>query len=219
MAYIGFVDAGYLKQAGARTLGKKANQLRPVAIAVVDWFRHLPMLAADQEFLRVYWYDGQYDPRHPSYQRQRAFFDTIASTPGIQLRTGHLVERTPKWQEPIRAAIKASASHFGIDANQFLADFERRFEFLPERHQKGVDTLITLDLVGLGRQAAYQTAVLIAGDRDLAEAVRTSQALGRRIVIAHPQGDGIATELRQLADRVHPIAGGEVGKMLEPRRG
>jgi uncharacterized LabA/DUF88 family protein len=219
MAYVGFVDAGYLKEAGARALGVNATQLRPVAAAVVDWFKQLATFAADQELLRIYWYEGQYDPRHPAYQRQRTFLDMIAGTPGIQLRAGHLAERPPKGRDAIRYAVKASARHFGIDADSFLADFEQRFQFLPQRQQKGVDTLITLDLVSLGQQAAYQTAVLIAGDRDLAEAVRAAQAMGRRVIVAHPKGDGIATELRQLADHVHPITASDVGKMLQHRPG
>jgi hypothetical protein len=95
--YIGFVDAGYLKKAAARTLKVNPNQLRLVARAVVDWFNQLHTIIPGEQFLRLYWYDGQHDPRHPGYKAQRSFFDAIASTPGIQLRAGHLVERVPKW--------------------------------------------------------------------------------------------------------------------------
>jgi uncharacterized LabA/DUF88 family protein len=212
---IGFVDAGYFKAAGARTLGTSPNRLWPVSTAVVAWLRQLAASFPDEQFLRAYWYDGQHDPSHAGYTAQRLYFDAIASTPGIQFRAGHLVQRTPKWQRPIRRAIRESARRFDIEPERFLADFEQRFQFLPERQQKGVDTLITLDLVRLAQQPAYGTGVLIAGDRDLAEAVRTAQALGRRIVVAHPAGDTIATELRQLADRVVRISGDEVASMFE----
>lgn len=88
---------------------------------------------------------------------------------------------------------------------------------MPERQQKGVDTLITLDLVRLAQQGAYSTGILISGDRDLAKAVRVAQAMGRRIVVAYPAGDGIATELSHLADQVEPIPQQEVNQMLQAR--
>jgi len=37
------------------------------------------------------------------------------------------VERTPKWQAPIRRAIRESASQFDLDPERFLADLEQRF--------------------------------------------------------------------------------------------
>lgn len=152
-----------------------------------------------------------------SYAEQRGFFDAISRTPGLQFRAGHLVERTPKWQAPVRRAILETARNFQLDPEGFLADFEQRFRFMPEWQQKGVDTLITLDLVRLAQQGAYSTGILVAGDRDLAEAVRVAQAMGRRVVVAHPVGDGIAGELRHLADDVRPISADEVRRMLEPR--
>jgi uncharacterized LabA/DUF88 family protein len=214
---IGFVDAGYLKAAGGRTLGMDINKLWPVSQAVVSWFQQAASSFPGERFLRVYWYDGQHDPRHRGYAAQRVFFDAISRTPGLQFRGGHLVERTPKWQAPVRQAIRESARQFHLDPEGFLADFEQRFRFMPEWQQKGVDTLIVLDLVRLAQQGAYTTGVLIAGDRDLAEAVRVAQAMGRRVVVAHPQGDGIATELRHLADQVRPISKDDVARMLEPR--
>jgi uncharacterized LabA/DUF88 family protein len=45
----------------------------------------------------------------------------------------------------------------------------------------------------------------VAGDRDLAEAVRAAQDAGRRVVLAHPHGAGVAGELRELADEVVTI--------------
>jgi uncharacterized LabA/DUF88 family protein len=177
---IGFVDAGYFKAAGARTLGTSPNRLWPVSTAVVAWLRQLAASFPDEQFLRAYWYDGQHDPSHAGYTAQRLYFDAIASTPGIQFRAGHLVQRTPKWQRPIRRAIRESARRFDIEPERFLADFEQRFQFLPERQQKGVDTLITLDLVRLAQQPAYGTGVLIAGDRDRAAPARRSSGADLR---------------------------------------
>jgi uncharacterized LabA/DUF88 family protein len=172
--------------------------------AVVSWFQGLVSALPGEQFLRVSWYDGQYDPRSPGYAAQRAYFDAIASAPGLQLRTGHLVEREPQWPPSIRRAIQDTARQFHLDPERFLADFERRFRVAPERRQKGVDTLVTLDLVRLAHEGAYSTGILITGDRDLAESVRAAQAMGRRIIVAHPVGDWIAAELRHLADEVQP---------------
>jgi uncharacterized LabA/DUF88 family protein len=61
-----------------------------------------------------------------------------------------------------------------------LAQFEEHFQFRSELGQKGVDTRITLDLVRLAQHDVYETAILIAGDRGLAEPVRAAQDEGKR---------------------------------------
>ena len=86
-AFVGFVDAGVL-----RSLRK--DYFRPQGTVIADWFRGLEKNELRGErFLRLYWYDGRYDPSHPRYPSQRRFFDAIGQTPGIQMRFGHLVER------------------------------------------------------------------------------------------------------------------------------
>jgi len=156
--------------------------------------------------LRAYWYDGAFEPSHPQYAGQRTAFDAIASCPGIQLRLGHIREDVPSWHQAVKSAIAAC----GVPVPQF----EQHFQFRPQREQKGVDTLIVLDLVRLAQRRAYDTALLLAGDRDLAEAVRVAQDEGRRIVVAHPAGSGVATELRQLADEVLTISIDDLKTML-----
>ena len=86
-AFVGFVDAGVL-----RSLRK--DYFRPQGTVIADWFRGLEQNELRGErFLRLYRYDGRYDPSHPRYPSQRRFFDAIGQTPGIQMRFGHLVER------------------------------------------------------------------------------------------------------------------------------
>jgi uncharacterized LabA/DUF88 family protein len=200
---VGFIDFGFLKAGAANVLGVKPRELAPRALGVVTW---LQSLDANYSLLRAYWYDGAYDPRHARHTSQRTYFDGIAAVPGIQLRLGHLRETTPKWQYPIRAALKRC----GVD----LAEFETYYEFRPQLSQKGVDTRITLDLVRLAQRHAYDVGVLVAGDRDLAEAVRAAQDEGRRIVVAVPAGAGLATELKQLADDVIQLTAGDLGTMF-----
>jgi uncharacterized LabA/DUF88 family protein len=196
---VGFIDFGFLKAASVPRLGGARKQIRPVPKACVTWLEELAgRLLEPSVFLRAYWYDGAYDAGHDKHAAQRGFFNSIAKTPGIQLRLGHLVERpTAKWHHPLRAALRP------MDIN--LEEFEKHFTFRPELGQKGVDTLITLDLVSLAQRRVFDTAVLIAGDRDLAEPVRVAQGEGRRVIVALPKKAGIATELRHLADEVVTI--------------
>jgi uncharacterized LabA/DUF88 family protein len=104
-----------------------------------------------------------------------------------------------------------------VDADKLLAEFARHWSFRPERQQKGVDTLIALDLVRLAGRAAFDTAILIAGHRDLAEAVRATQDFGRRVVVATPSRRSVARELAQLADEIIDLDAADVRAMLSPR--
>ena len=57
--------------------------------------------------------------------------------------------------------------------------------------QKGVDTLITLDLLTLARERSAATAYLLTGDEDLREAVVAAQSLGVQVVLLGvPPRDG-----------------------------
>lgn len=199
---VGFVDFGFLKAASAKPLGCSARDLRPTPQGVVEWLDSL-----ESDFLRAYWYDGAYDPRHGRHAAQRKYFDGIAAVPGIQLRLGHLQETTPKWQYPVQEALKKC----GVD----LAEFQKHFQFRPQLGQKGVDTRITLDLVALAQRHAYDVGVVVAGDRDLAEPVRVAQEEGRRIIVAIPVGGGIAKELQQIADRVIELDAATLDTMFD----
>jgi uncharacterized LabA/DUF88 family protein len=72
--------------------------------------------------------------------------------------------------------------------------------------------------VRLAQRHAYDTAFLLAGDRDLAEAVRVAQDEGRRVVILRPQQDeGVAAELRHLADEVYQLTTAQLQSMVQTR--
>ena len=201
----GFVDVGYLRNTGSVKL-----QLAPTtnlnAAAVVSWFRGVvESNLTGHTFLRTYWYDGAYDPSHQNYENQRRLFSAIARTPGVQMRLGHIAERPNRLASLMQRALEGTADDLGIPRQQLMGAFSQRWNFRPERQQKGVDTLIALDIVRLASRSAYQTAVLVTGDRDLAEAVRTSQDYGTRIVIATPDRQSVAREIIELADDVIDI--------------
>ena len=105
----------------------------------------------------------------------------------------------------------------GLDPTQVMDEFDRNWTFRPERKQKGVHTLITLDLVRLASRRVFDTAVLISGDRNLAEAVRTVQDLGSQVVIATPDRYSVAREVVKLADHIIEIDEEDLHRIL-PRR-
>jgi len=209
---VAFVDAGFLRAAGERLLGLPLGAARIDVPEAVRWLEgivgSLPEIDG-QRLLRVYWYDGAFDPDHPSFLRQRAFHNAIAQTPGVRLRLGHMQARSETWRPVVRAAaVKA-----GLPPEKFDRDVGVR----PTYEQKGVDTLLVLDMVTLAQVNAYETAILVTGDRDIAEAVRTAQDLGRRVVLACPRQVGVAAELRQLADKVVDVHAGDLQAVVTRR--
>lgn len=217
--YAGFVDAGFLRAEGARVLNGKANDVRLRASFIVEWFHQLPTNNEIPNFsgsklLRVYWYDGAYAPSHAKFGSQRPYHDAIAYQPGIQLRLGQVVERPTKWKKPIYNALENTAKGLHVEPKRLIEEFEKNWKFHPTVQQKGVDTLIALDMVRLASRSAFGTAILISGDRDLAEVVRTVQDYGITVIIATPNRKSVAGEVLQIADGIVEIASGDVRKML-----
>lgn len=217
--YAGFIDASFLRAEGAKAIGQSPKGVRPDALAVVKWCRDLADQESllDQTFLRAYWYDSAFDPSHSNYTGQRSFFDAIALTPGLQLRLGHIAEGTSPLEQPIRRALESTAVGLDMKPEDLLAEFDRHWTFRPNRQQKGVDTLIALDMVRLAGRSVCETMVLVAGDRDFAEVIRASQDFGTRVLVATPKRISVSREVAQLADDVIDISEDEVRRMLTPR--
>ena len=217
-AFAGFVDVGFLRAEGAKAVNRRVQDVRPDASALVRWFKTIGRLVLyPQPLLRIYWYDGAFEPEHEEYQQQRRFFDAIAYTPGVQLRLGHIAERKPRFQSPIERALRETADGLGVNRTDLINEFNRHWTFRPERQQKGVDTLIALDMVRLAGRSICSTMVLIAGDRDFAEVVRAVQDFGVRVFIATPNRASVAREVAQLADGIIDIGDEQVRSMLQPR--
>jgi uncharacterized LabA/DUF88 family protein len=164
---------------------------------------------ATWDFVRAYWYDGAHPAAHAESAAQRSYHEALAEVPGLQLRLGELSEAKPTWQH----AVLTAAKNCGIAE----ADFRRHFTFRPEVRQKGVDTRLVLDLVRGAQTRAYDDAILITGDGDIAEAVEAAQDAGRRITLAHPEGAGVSRSLRQLVDGRVIIPTADLERILPPR--
>ena len=214
--YVGFVDAGFLRIEGARALGESPRNVRLDAEAAVEWNKEVAYRGSGT-FLRAYWYDARFEQGHDLADGQRRFFTALGQTPGVQLRLGRIVEHRPWFETGIREALRRSATGLGLDPDSLMDEFDRNWTFRPERRQKGVDTLLALDLVRLAGRGVFDTAVLISGDRDLAEAVRAAQELGSRVVIATPDRYCVAREMTELADMVIEMDEEDLHQIL-PRR-
>lgn len=182
---IGFVDAGFLRRTAAAALGCTHRDTTIDAAEVVQWARNC---WPGTPFLRTYWYDGALDPGSPAYKAQRRQFNLIADTAGVQLRLGHMVRREEAWHRAVKHAVRAC----GVT----LEEFCRHFTFAVGYQQKGVDTLLVLDLVRFAQQGICDTAIVLAGElRRLADSVvsidRTSLARMVRQPAVPDPGTGV----------------------------
>lgn len=203
-----FVDAGFLRMQGADAVKMDRQLARLDARSIADWCQSLStrdsgVFATDRsKFLRIYWYDGAFAPNHELFEKQSRYLSAVAGTPGVQVCLGHIAEREPSYAKPLKKALRQTAEGLNVDSSMLMNEFIKHWKFVPERRQKGVDTLIALDLVRFAIGKTFDTAVLISGDRDLAGAVKAIQDLGCRVVIAMPDRRNVARELFELADEL-----------------
>ena len=213
----GFIDAGFLSASGAEVLQQRTTSVRPDARVIVAWFHCLVEREfAGQTFLRAYWYDGVFDPSPRDYAGQRTFSMQLRKSRVRNCGSG-ILRNIPQIETPIRRALERTAVDLGLSPDQLLTAYNQQWQFRPERRQKGVDTLIALDMVRLASHSVYTTAVLIAGDRDLAEAIRAAQDYGARVVVATSNRHGVAEGVKQLANGLVDITEDDLRAMRPVR--
>jgi uncharacterized LabA/DUF88 family protein len=66
--------------------------------------------------------------------------------------------------------------------------------------EKGVDVLLTVDMIRLARLNNYDTAILVSGDGDFVEAVKDVVEMGRNVELAYFPFD-LSMDLRNTCDR------------------
>lgn len=207
---IGMVDISFLRKSIEAALGIDVEPFGLDPMDVVIWCGYSAQRAG-RVFHRLYWYDAQYDSSHNAYQAQRKAFSEVARTPGLRLRLGTLVSRSTAWHTPLKKAL----AECGVD----IDEFKKRFQFKVNYEQKGVDTLLVLDMLRLAQMQAYETLILIAGDSDFAEAVRAVQDMGRRVILAYPKGAGVGPQLLELADEAVRLEEVQLRRMLKSKPG
>ena len=215
LRYVGFADSAYLRAEGANILNTRPGNIRIRGEGVVECARRI---AADEGgiSLRTYWYDAAFPREHRYAVNQRKFFTALHQIPGMQLRLGHIVEKPPWFQQGISDALRRTAGDFDVDANEMMDVFESYWSFRPDRKQKGVTTLMAVDLVRFACSRSADTAIIMAGDRSLTEPLRVAQNMGMRVILAAPDPEYVGRELRELADRIVRVEHDELFEEREP---
>lgn len=142
-------------------------------------------LVSGRRLVRAYYYTTP-SPRPNSLQGKahQRFLDKLGWIENLQLRRGRILPRT----------------HV-IECPKCEASFEYKVYT-----QKGVDTRIAVDMVTLAVRDAYDTAILVSGDSDLAEAVDyIREQTNKKVENACVPGKGWAKTLREAADKRIPL--------------
>ncbi len=131
---------------------------------------------AEGELLRIYYYNARVDPDFDpeNYEKQQRFITHLAHTPHLTLRLGKLVYYQVRGEETGR-------KHYAVE--------------------KGLDVKLAIDLVRLAVNRACEVAVIVSGDKDLAEVVDYGKEMGLEVVSAFfPRG--LSESLATRADKV-----------------
>jgi uncharacterized LabA/DUF88 family protein len=131
---------------------------------------------AEGELLRIYYYNARVDPDFDpdNYEKQQRFITHLAHTPHLTLRLGKLVYYQVRGEESGR-------KHYAVE--------------------KGLDVKLAIDLVRLAVNRACEVAVIVSGDKDLAEVVEYGKEMGLEVISAFfPRG--LSESLATRADKV-----------------
>ena len=71
----------------------------------------------------------------------------------------------------------------------------------------------------LAGRGVIDTAVLVSGDRDFAEAIRAAQDFGIEVLVATPRLSSVARDVATVADGILEMTQKELGRILPPRGG
>lgn len=137
-------------------------------------------LTKGRQLVRIYYYHvPRLEGESEAARRHQAFLNRLGYVDYLQLRLGRIVPRLVK--------LRCQSCGKDIEYTTHI--------------QKGVDTRIAIDMVGLALLDAYDIAILVSGDADLAEAVNFIKEHTRKYVEnACIMWQGWAKNLREAAD-------------------
>ncbi len=133
------------------------------------------LVGPGRTLVRTYYYTVRLTPDHrPEQQKgQQKFLGALDRVPYLEVRLGKLVKR---------------------DTNcSACGDHQERWV------EKGVDMRVGVDMLAAAAKDLYDTAILVTGDADLAEAIKAVKELGRHVEVAAFQKNR-SYELVQTAD-------------------
>ncbi len=142
-------------------------------------------LVSGRGLVRAYYYTTP-SPRPNSSlgKSHQRFLDKLGWIENLQIRRGRIVPR--------RHTIECPKCKESFEYNDYT--------------QKGVDARIAVDMVTLAVRSAYDTAILVSGDSDLAEAVDyIREQTNKKVENACVPGKSWAKTLREAADKRIPL--------------
>ncbi len=147
---------------------------------IIDVEKLSKKLTKGRQLVRIYYYHvPRLEGEPEAARRHQAFLNRLGYVDYLQLRLGRLVSRLLKLRCQLCGKDIEHTTHI----------------------QKGVDTRIVVDMVGLALLDAYDVAILVSGDADLAEAVNFIKEHTRKYVEnAYIMWQGWAKNLREAAD-------------------
>ncbi|MDP8206462.1 MAG: NYN domain-containing protein [Candidatus Electryonea clarkiae] len=145
----------------------------------VDFHRFGNKMAelAGGDLLRIYYYNAKVDPEFDpdNYEKQQRFITHLAHTSHLTLRLGKLVYYQVRGDESM------ARKHYAVE--------------------KGLDVKLAIDLVRLAVNRACEVAVIVSGDKDLADLIEFSKEMGIVVCSAFfPRG--LSESLATRADKV-----------------
>jgi uncharacterized LabA/DUF88 family protein len=186
-----FIDGGYLQKI-------LKNRFASPKIDLVTFSDEL---CGAQERLRTYFYDClpfqsgvPTDEEKEIYRKKQSYFHALGLLPRFEVRQGRLARRSINFKEVERPDgstfyLACSDADPAYDSKNVVVKFE----------QKGIDTLVGIDVTGLSVRRSITTVILVAGDSDFIPSIRVAKDEGMLIRLAY-HDSAIHKDLLQLAD-------------------
>ena len=207
------IDGGHFRHCAAEHASRGAprservhqNAVRadagPLRKAVRDVCETHPTLAG-YRLGKVFFYEGKHRPgfRDENELASEARYHDALRSRSIVVRLGRLNEAPVVVKGPLKSALLELERSLGIPGLPDLV--AARLAHMQNRNpmvrQKGVDTLIVLDLIDLASSHDQHISVLMSGDQDLAPAVEKVHEMGGRVLLLKaPRATGIGQDLRR----------------------
>lgn len=147
---------------------------------MLDYNKFINKLCGDRRLIKAFYFEAPLLKivNASSYEGQQGFFKYLRALPYFDVQLGHRVKRENKF--------------FCKDCSKTI--LETAYE------QKGVDSLIVLNLMSLAVRNAYDIALLVSGDQDFANALIEVKMLDKIVENAFLEIDW-APNLARVADK------------------